>query len=619
MDRNTVIGFLVLGLLVVGYSLYNKNSEENYLKHKALRDSLARKEQPVRNSPDTTASLVPLKKAQADTGALLARWGIFSKDVRGTLQQTTLDNGVLRITFSNLGGIPERIRLKKYKTYGGAPLILKGMPYDRLSLEFPNANTLPVKTRELYFQDMGSSRAADGSQTIRYRLNTGNPRQYLQFSYTLHPNNYLVDWHIRLRGLDRVIPEDDHSIQLVWQTQANHQEMDIKKERLAAQVYFRDSQDQGDYFSLIKTKEDQLSKPIHWISCKQEFFNTALIDPDNFSSVQIQAQLPQDTSKIVARTRVILNLPFQHESEMAIPLSFYFGPNDYTLLHSYGIGLEDVVPLGYGMYAFVKYINRWVVLPVFLLLGRLIGNWGIVIVLLTIVLRLLISPLTYKSYVSQAKMKALKPELDQLREKYKDDQQKFGMEQMKLFRSAGVSPLGGCVPMLLQIPIFFSLYSLFMSALQLRQQHFLWVKDLSTYDAIYTFHNFSIPIYGDHISLLTILMTLTSLFMAFYNRNLTAANAGGQNAQILKYMPFVLPIFFLGFFNSLAAGLTLYYLVSNIITILIQFVIQNYIIDEKKIHQQIQENKKKPLKASKWQQRLDEMQKQQASGTRRKF
>jgi YidC/Oxa1 family membrane protein insertase len=618
MDRNSVIGFLLLGILVVGYVFYNQRSQEQYLKQKAHQDSIAKLENPKQLAADTTAAATSSATAAQpkDTTKLNTVYGVFTGDTKGTLQTQTIENKLMTLTFTNKGGVPQKIILKKYKTYGGQPLEMKGREYDQLHLVFPNTNTLPVNTGDLYFVNGGVTNEADGSQVISYRLNTNNADQYLEYTYTIHPNKYMVDWDIKLMGFNHIIPAQDNTIQLQWQSQADHQEKDIEIERRSAQVFFNEVKNGVDYFSLYKTKEKQLDEPLQWVSCKQEFFNAALIAQKDFSSAEVNAQLPDDSSDVVARTQVILKIPYTHTQSYDFPVRFYYGPNDYTRLKSYGIGLENVVPLGYGIEAFVKYINKWIILPVFLLLGKLIGNWGIVIILLTIVLRLLISPLTYKSYVSQAKMKVLKPELDELKKKYKDDQQKFGTEQMKLFRTAGVSPLGGCVPMLLQIPIFFALYSLFMSNLELRQQHFLWIKDLSTYDSIYHLP-FKIPIYGDHVSLLTLLMTITSIIMAFYNRNMTM-NAAGQDNPAFKYMPFILPIFFLGFFNSLAAGLTLYYLVSNIITILIQVVIQNYIIDEKKIHQQIQENKKKPQKASRWQQRLDEIQKTQATAQKRK-
>ncbi|MCL6523160.1 MAG: membrane protein insertase YidC [Thermoflavifilum sp.] len=614
MDRNSVIGFILLSLLVVGYLYYNQQAQEKYARFKAEQDSLTRAATAV--VPDSSLHHPESLSHASDSLA-----GILPTQAsQGVEQLDTIDNGVLQIVFTNKGGIPQQVILKHYQTYTGKPLLLKGNPYDKLAFNIPAINALPLQTDAYYFQLDSLQQLPDHSYQISYRLPLSSPNQYLEYHYFIRPQDYRIDWQVKLVGLNQFIPASDQHIDLLWQAQANHQERDVEIERRDLQVYFKESTGDHsniDYFSLIKTQQKQFDRPLQWISLREEFFNVSIINRSGtFVRGKIQGELSKQPD-IVGQTQSSLQLAYPHQPIVTYDLQLLYGPNDYALLKSYHIGIENIIPLGYGIYAFVKYINKWIILPVFLLLGKWIGNWGIVIILLTIVIRILISPLTYKSYLSQAKMKVLKPELDELRRKYKDDQQKFAMEQMKLFRTAGVSPLGGCVPALLQIPIFFALYSLFMSAIQLRQQHFLWVKDLSTYDSILNLP-FKIPLYGDHVSLLTLLMTITSLIMAIYNKNNMAAagSTGGQEMAFMKYMPFILPIFFLGFFNSLAAGLTLYYLASNIITILIQLVIQHYIIDEEKIHLQIQENKKKPIKASRWQQRLEEIQKAQAAQQR---
>ena len=264
-----------------------------------------------------------------------------------------------------------------------------------------------------------------------------------------------------------------------------------------------------------------------------------------------------------------------------------------------------MVPLGYGVMAFVKYINKWLIIPIFNSLSSFIGNFGIIIILMTIFIRLILSFFTYKSYLSAAKMRVLKPEIDELRAKHSDDQQKFGMEQMKLFKSAGVNPLGGCLPTLFQMPILFAMYYFFPSSIELRQESFLWADDLSTYDSIASLP-FSIPGYGSHISLFTLLMTASSFFLALYHRNMSSQD---PNNPVMKWMPYIFPFILIGVFNQMAAALTFYYFFSNMISILQQFIIQKYVIDEKKIHAQIQENKNKPATPSKWAQKMEEMQK----------
>jgi len=270
--------------------------------------------------------------------------------------------------------------------------------------------------------------------------------------------------------------------------------------------------------------------------------------------------------------------------------------------------MEDMVPLGWGMFAFVKYINRWALIPIFYFLAGFISNYAIIIMLMTIFIRLILSFFTYKSYLSSAKMRVMKPELDALRAKIGDDQQKFSMEQMKLYRSVGINPLGGCLPMLFQMPILLSMYYMFPSFIEFRQQHFLWAQDLSTYDSIYNFP-FTIPFYGDHISLFTLMMTASSLFLAVYNRNMTPQD---PNNPMMKYMPYIFPVFLMGIFNKMAAALTFYYTFSNLLSIAQQFIIQKYFINEKAIHAKLQENRNKPATPSKWAQKLEEMQKLQA-------
>jgi YidC/Oxa1 family membrane protein insertase len=274
--------------------------------------------------------------------------------------------------------------------------------------------------------------------------------------------------------------------------------------------------------------------------------------------------------------------------------------------------MDEMVPLGFGIMAFVKYINRWVIIPIFYFLSSFVSNYAVIIMLMTLLIRLFLSFFTYKSYLSSAKMRVLKPELDELRAKIGDDQQKFGMEQMKLYRSAGVNPLGGCLPMLFQLPILLSIYYIFPSFIEFRQKSFLWADDLSTYDSIFNF-GFEIPFYGDHISLFTLLMTASSLFLALYNRNMTPQD---PNNPMLKYMPYIFPIILMGVFNKMAAALTFYYTFSNLLSIAQQFIIQKYFIDEKAIHKQLQENKTKPPTQSKWAQKLEEMQKMQVDKTK---
>lgn len=628
MDKNSTIGFIVLGLLLLGYIFYNQKSEQAYLAAKKAReDSIALVHSRQADSLGVSVP-APVAAAAGDTAtnalatmqsdsASQAPASIFGATVTGAGKETTVENDLLRVTFDSKGGRPTQVELKTFKAYTGGPLLLRDAPYNDLTLQFMTTDHRMVNTTDLNFELVKNTQLPDSSLQVAYRLYAGGPDHYLQYSYTLHPGKFMVDFNIQAVGLQNVISPTDGNIFMLWHAQANQQERDSSLEQRYTQIYYGVNNEELDYFTLERTPNKNVGQPVQWLSFKQQFFNQAIIADKNFSNVAYESQVPKDSGGYIARTSVKFSIPYTPSADFSFPMRVYYGPNDYYILKAYHIGLENVIPLGYGLYAFAKYINKWLFLPLFVMLGKLFGgNWGIVIIFMTVVIRLLIAPLTYKSYVSQAKMKALKPELDALKEKFKGDQQKFGMEQMKLYRQVGVSPLGGCMPMLLQLPIFAGLYCLFESCIQVRGESFLWVKDLSMYDSI-AHLPFKIPFYGDHVSLLTLLMTATSLILAVFNKSMTSA-AAGQDNPMIKYMPYIMPIFFLGFFNSMAAALTLYYFISNLITIIIQWVIMNYIIDEKKLHAQMEEHKKKAPQKSKFMQRLEAAQKQQQSMAQQK-
>ncbi|HEY9342958.1 MAG TPA: YidC/Oxa1 family insertase periplasmic-domain containing protein, partial [Hanamia sp.] len=394
-------------------------------------------------------------------------------------------------------------------------------------------------------------------------------------------------------------------LNLTWQAKAEQKERDIQWETQQSHVSFVEN-DEFDFETLTRGNDDskKFEKPINWVSLNQQFFATSLVAKNKFASGEIKWQSPTDTtSHIIGQATANLRLDVPAGTDAVLPLQLFYGPTDYKILKSYENQMQSMVPLGSGIFAFVKYVNRGFIMPVFNFLSGRMVSYGLIIALMTIIIRLLISPLTYQSYLSGAKMKLLKPEIEILKAKHGDDKQAFGMEQMKLFKSAGVNPLGGCIPAVLQIPIFMALYYFFNSNISLRGESFLWATDLSSYDSIYNLP-FSIPFYGAHISLFTILATITSLLISLYGMS----NMQDTGNPVMKYLPFIFPIVLLGVFNRMPAALTWYYTVSNVITLLIQLVIQKYIIDHEKIMAKLQENKKKPVAKSKWQDRIDAMQ-----------
>ena len=599
LDRNSVIGFVLLALLFFGYFYYTRQGQiELEVKQKEIRDSLARIQPPV----DPVARLTDSLKA--DTLNRVASSGQFNNASFATEETTVVENELISIGFSNKGGQPAYVELKNYLSPDSTPVRLSGTAFDKFSYRINTGKNTVGEISELFFAKSPVVKNTDGSQTISYTL-ADSAGKSVTHKYTLPGGQYMVDWNISLNRADQLLGKN--TLDLSWQVKALQQEIDVLGERRETQVDVYEKEEGFDYFTMKDGLTEKWENGVKWISLKQKFFNHTLIAKNGFFFAEINTTMPsEDTIHEVASSMANLRVALPVDANVNVPLSFYFGPNDYKVLKSYNMDLEDMVNLGQGFYAFVKYINRVIVMPVFNLFSGFIKSYGLVIALLTIIIRLLTSPLVYSSYLSGAKMKALRPELDVLKEKYKDDQQAYSMEQMKLFRTAGVNPLGGCIPALLQIPIFFALYSFFNAEISLRGKSFWWAHDLSSYDKILTW-DFNIPFIGSHLSLFTLLAVITSLLISLYSMSMTP----DQNNPMLKYMPYIFPVMLLGIFNGLPSALTWYYTVSNVITLVLQYVIQNFIIDHDKILSNIQENKKKPKSKPKWQERLESMQETQ--------
>ncbi len=600
MDRNTVIGFVLLALLFFGYFFYSQKGQmaaEQQKQH--IQDSLNK----LKPKIDTTAKLKAIEDSITAKRDTLA--SAFKQDTTGKEQVLTVENKVLKITFTNKGGQPKEILLKNFKTYDGKPLILQDGSFNNISYTINNGNQA-VQTSDLLFTPSSIQTAVDSSQIITFNLHT-NGGESVQHQFIIKPDDYMLEFNIKLAGADKLEPLN--KIDLLWKAKATKKEKDIDWETQQSHISYVENGD-FDFQHIVKGKDDnqKFDQPVEWLALNQQFFAAAIVAKNKFSSGEINWKSPEDTSKhIIAEATANLKLDIPAGNDVIIPLQLFYGPSDYKILKSYGNQMYNMVPLGSGILAFVKYINRGFIMPVFNFLSGKIASFGLVIALLTIIIRLLISPLTYQSYLSGAKMKLLKPEIEELKTKYKDDKQAFGMEQMKLFKSAGVNPLGGCIPALFQVPIFFALYDFFNSNIALRHQSFLWAKDLSTYDSIYNLP-FNIPFYGSHVSLFTITAAVTSMLISVYGMS----NMQDNSNPVMKYLPFIFPVVLIGVFNRMPAALTWYYTVSNTITLLIQFVIQKYIIDHDKIMAKLQENKKKPATQSKWQEKVNAMQQSNA-------
>jgi YidC/Oxa1 family membrane protein insertase len=578
MDKNSVIGFGLLMVLLIGYIFYNQRAEAGYLEQKRS-DSLA---QARLNPPKAT----PLAAATASSS---------SPDSSNTTPAAvpesliTLENNDVAIELSNYGAYPKKIRLKKFKTHSGQPLLLFDGNNNSIDYAFKSKDGRMVHTQSIPFQ---AQKSADGLS-----VNFTSPD--FSITYRIDSNGYMMQTQTQSPNADLSSP-----MKLLWTSRSLLTEQDIESQRQYTQVCYNLEKEGYDFFTISEKKDQDFTQAIKWLSFKQHYFNTTLItDNKIMASAKVSAAPVADTAtKALSDFKADITLV----PATTIALQYFVGPNDYKLLKSYNKELEEIIPLSYGIFGFVKYINTWIILPIFNFLSDIFSSYGIVILLLTLIIRLLISPFTYKSYVSSAKMKALKPELDELKAKYGDDKQAMGVEQMKMYRQAGVNPLGGCLPALLQLPVFFALLSFFPHAIELRQSSFLWAHDLSTYDSILNLP-FTIPFYGDHVSLFTLLFVITSILMALYSMNMTM----DQDNPMMKYMPFIMPVMFLGIFNKLPAALTYYYFVSNVITLLLQFIIQKFIINPDKIHADIQAKKAEGPKESKLMQKMAEMQKQQ--------
>ena len=596
MDRNTVIGFVLLGLLLFTYLFTATKSNqqlERQRQHQADSLAVVKKLQEVQQIKQDS---VKVKVASGDslTG--------FNKAIGGTEKLLTVENDLIRIVFSNKGGQPREVILKHFKLYDSSLVkLVDSSLANRLNYPINTGNNQRQDISDLYFDEAGVVKSPDGTQTITYKLPAPSG-QSLEHQYVLHPDSYLVDWNLTTTNASQLFSQNNLNID--WHSEMKKTQTYVYYEKRLTNVCFS-TDNEFDYIS-SKT-EKTFEKPVQWVGVVQQFFNRTLIAKNNnFEGGDIHwTREASDTSNMLGTADVKLQAKLPGNAA-TLNFQWYYGPNDYYILKKTGPHMDRIVDLGRDMYAFVRPINTYIIMPVFSFFKNFVSSYGIAILLLTLFIRLLTSPLVYSSYLSGAKMKALRPEIEIIKKRVNNDQQQVGVEQMKLFREAGVNPLGGCIPALLQIPIFFALFSFFNSNVALRGQPFLWAHDLSIYDVVVKL-GFNIPAYGDHISLFATLAVITSFLISLYGMSMTP----DQSNPAMKYMPYIMPVMLLLFFNRLPAALTWYYTVSNLITLILQFVIQNYIIDHDKILAKLQANRNKPKTKPKWQARFEEMQEAQ--------
>lgn len=597
-DRNTIIGFSLLAVLFFFYFYYNSQQQATYQKEQARKDSI---QNALKPRPDTAAMRVD--SLSAESARQLAQAGIFANATNGTEELIYAENELFKIAFTNKGGQPKYVELKNFKNAVDSKLVkLAASDFNRISYAINTSATQSAQSADLFFSNGTVKDGPLGSKIVSFELTGGDSAaaSAITHQFIIYPKNYQVDFNISLNQSNLL---SGGNMNLIWQYEAHQQEKDLEFEQQNTQVgYMEDGE--FDYHTIGRKSSVELDKNIAWVGVRQRFFNTFLSVNGNFANGKIEWTIPDAQKHVVVQS--IANMQVKATPGTSVPLKIFYGPADYNILKGYDNGFAKLVNLGQGMYAFVRPINQYVILPIFDFFKGFNIGYGIIIAILTLIIRLITSPLVYKSYLSGAKMKALRPEIALLREKHGQDQQAMSMEQMKLFREAGVNPLGGCVPALLQIPIFFALYAFFSSTVDLRGVDFLWANDLSAFDDPIKF-GFNIPLLGSHLSLFTLLATVTSLLISVYSMSMSP----DQSNPMMKYMPYIFPVFLLFIFNKMPSALTWYYTVSNVITLILQFIIQNYIIDHEKILAKIQANRKKPKTKSKWQQRLEQMQEQQ--------
>ena len=608
MDRNSIIGLFLIGLLVLGYSIYTQPSAEQLAAEKHRKDSLEqldRKQEAAGKALEQQQASVQVPQAADSTGLesdsvkalqLQEQWGAFAAAADGKEQLVTLENDKIRLTLSSLGGKVKRVELKDYKTWDGRAVELMSSDSSRFDITFPAQNRI-INTGQLNFQIVEGGTTGKAS----LRLNAGDGK-YLQYNYSLEPGSYLVGLDLKVVGLHDLLPANTTYLNLDWKDQLNRQEQSVENERTASTLYYRFTGEEVDYISETKDEKQSLKTKVQWIAFKQHFFSSVLIaDGISFDAPVVETYTDKNQERYIKNMTASMSLPLENKPEQDIRLRFYFGPNHYQSLKQIDdLHLEKLIPLGWGIFGWV---NRYLVIPTFNYLNGFNLNFGIIILILTILVRIILLPLTYGSFKSQAKIRVLQPEMLELNEKYGDDPMKKQQETMNLYRRAGVNPLGGCIPGLLQLPILIAMFRFFPSSIELRQESFLWAHDLSTYDSILDL-GFKIPFYGDHVSLFTLLMTISTIIYTKMNMQMTAATNPS-----MKWMMYLMPIFFLGFFNNYSAGLSYYYFLSNIFGFAQQYLFKAF-IDEDAIHAKIQENKKKPAKKSGFQARLEAMAKE---------
>lgn len=612
LDLNSIIGFvLISGILI--WMLWSNAPTPEELKEKEKKEQVEKQAKEVKTVTSTVAATpVADSTKNAAAQAKLGSFGYSATLPSATDAVTEIKNEVLSLKISNKGGYIVDATILGFdqfeKNSKKAVQLIKDNNAS-LNIALNTTDNRTLNTKDMYFEPKLTTEGKN--QVLTLQLKAG-PDQFLEYRYVLKPKEYMLDFAIRSQGLEKVV-NTSKPLDLEWQMKTYRNEKSVSYENRYSEIVFEYEDGKDDYLNAARDSEDE-AKDVSYIAFKQHLFTSILLTDTKFKTAKFKSDNLVDDEKVdtVFTKNFTAQVPLEFKNgALNYNMNWYYGPAKYEILNDYERNLDEIMPLGWGIFG---WINRYIFIPVFGFISALGIGYGVTIILFTILVRIVMSPVTYKSYLSQAKMKVLRPEIAELNEKFKDNPMKKQQETMKLYSKAGVNPMAGCLPALMQLPVFYALFQLFPSLFDLRQKSFLWADDLSSYDSIYQLP-FHIPFYGSHVSLFPILASIAIFFYMKMTTGDQAMSAPPQEGmpdmgKIMKIMIYLSPIMMLFFFNSNGSGLSLYYFISNLITIGIMLVIKNYIVKEDKIHAQIQENKTKEKKESKFQKKMREMMEQ---------
>jgi len=626
MDRNTVIGFILIGLVLFLFTWLNRPSPEQLeaqRRYNEYMDSVARAEQVARqldiiDQTSVTSSGNAVLTTMPDSAKaefLQQSYGDFAKAAEGVEELITLENDKIELKISSKGGRLYAARLKDYKTWDGRPLVLFDAEESSFNITFITATNRVINTSDLYFTPI---RDESDANSVVMRLHIDEER-FMDFHYILSPDDYILHFGIQHVGLNGVLSPNTNTLDINWKQKARKLEKGRKFENQFTGLYYKFMTDNVEKLSEVKSDDKRIPNRLKWIGYKNKYFSTVLISDNAFEATRLQStQLADSDTTFLKEFLATTSVPFDLTGKESVGFKYFIGPNIYKLLRAYDqdapsdqrLALDELVPMGYKIF---RPINQYFILPVFNFLEKYFTNYGLIILLLTLIVKFILFPLTYKSYMSSAKMRVLKPQVEEINAKFPKQDQAMDRQKatMDLYSRAGASPMAGCLPMLLQFPILIALYWLFPSSIELRQESFLWAKDLSTYDAIISW-DFNIPLIssflGNHLSLFCLLMAAANVISVKFT--MASTNTGQQQMPGMQMMMYLMPVMMLFIFNQSASGLSYYFLISTLITLL-QTLTFRLFVNEKKLLMQLEENKKKPKKKSGFMQRLEEAQRKQ--------